>query len=78
MERLTVTTAEISRVIAELGRRGGRIGRKRRLETLTQEQRSKIASRAAQVRWQNRKKKQKPPSLDLSFTPIQGKTLLGG
>jgi hypothetical protein len=48
--------SEISRVMAALGRRGGKIGGKRRLETLTQEQRSQIAYRAAQARWSKTKK----------------------
>ena len=46
-----VTRAEISRVMAEMGRRGGKIGGKRKLETLTPERRREIASKAAQVRW---------------------------
>jgi hypothetical protein len=45
------STSEISRVMAELGRRGGKIGGKARMKTLTQEQRSLIAYKAAQARW---------------------------
>ena len=52
-----VTKSEISRVMAELGRRGGEIGGKRRMETLTQERRSQIAYKAAQARWGNKAKK---------------------
>ena len=48
---------EISRVMAALGRKGGKIGGKRRLETLTQEQRSRIAYEAAQARWSKQAKK---------------------
>lgn len=51
------TDAEISRVMAVLGRKGGRIGGKRRMDTLTQEQRSQIAFKAAQARWKKKKKK---------------------
>jgi hypothetical protein len=51
------TDAEISRVMTALGRRGGKIGGKRRLETLTQEQRSQIAFKAAQARWGKKAKK---------------------
>jgi hypothetical protein len=51
------TEAEISRVMSALGRRGGRIGGKRRLETLTQERRSQIAYKAAQARWSKKAKK---------------------
>lgn len=43
--------AQISQVMAVLGRRGGKIGGKRRLETMTAEQRRKIAKKAAQARW---------------------------
>ena len=56
------TQGEVSRVMAMLGRRGGKIGGKRRLQTLTQEQRSQIAYKAAQARW---KKKAKPPAASL-------------
>ena len=48
--------AEVSRVMAALGRKGGKKGGKRRLETMTQEQRSVIAFRAAQARWAKSKK----------------------
>jgi hypothetical protein len=43
--------SEISRVMAEMGRRGGQIGGKRRLETMTEEQRRKAATKAAKARW---------------------------
>jgi len=52
----TATDSEISRVMSVLGRRGGKIGGKRRLETMTPEQRSAIATKAAQARWGKRKK----------------------
>ena len=42
---------ELSSAAAMMGRAGGRIGGKRRLETLTPARRSEIASRAAQARW---------------------------
>lgn len=46
-----LSAAEISRVMSAMGRRGGRIGGKRRLVTLTPEERSKIALKAARARW---------------------------
>ena len=49
----------ISEVMAEMGRRGGKKGGKRRLETMTPEERSRIALNAARVRWAKRPK-QKP------------------
>ncbi len=45
----------ISQVMAEMGRRGGLIGGKRRLETLTDKRRSQIAKKAAQARWAKKK-----------------------
>jgi len=47
----------ISQVMAEMGRKGGRIGGKRRLETLSDRRRSQIAREAAQARWAKKKKK---------------------
>ena len=49
------TPDEISRVMKAIGAKGGRIGGKRRLETLTPERRSEIALKAAQTRWAKRK-----------------------
>jgi hypothetical protein len=46
----------ISQVMAEMGRKGGRIGGKRRLETLSDRRRSQIAKQAAQARWTKKKK----------------------
>lgn len=43
-------------VMAEMGRRGGQIGGKRRLETLSQHRRSQIAKQAAKARWAKAKK----------------------
>lgn len=45
------TAAQISAYMAEIGRRGGKIGGKRRLETMTDTKRSAIARKAAQARW---------------------------
>jgi hypothetical protein len=48
---------EISQYMAGLGRKGGALGGKKRLETLTQERRSQIAFKAAQARWSKKAKK---------------------
>lgn len=48
-----LTKFEISRVMSEMGRKGGKIGGKRRLETLSQERRQEIALNAARARWAN-------------------------
>jgi len=45
---------EISRVMAELGRRGGKIGGAARAAGMTKKQRSEAASIAARARWANR------------------------
>jgi hypothetical protein len=47
----------ISRVMAEMGRKGGLIGGKRRLETLSDRRRSQIARQAARARWAKKRKK---------------------
>ncbi len=51
--------ALLSKVMAEMGRKGGRIGGKRRLETMTPERRKEVASQAATARWAKRKKTKK-------------------
>lgn len=53
-----VTKAEISRVMAAMGRRGGKKGGKRRLETMTTEERSAVALKAANARWAKKKQAQ--------------------
>jgi hypothetical protein len=50
------TPSLISQVMAEMGRRGGLIGGKRRLETLSDRRRSQIARQAAKARWAAKKK----------------------
>jgi len=42
---------DISAVMAEMGRRGGKIGGKRRLKTMTKADRIKVATKAAKARW---------------------------
>lgn len=53
----TPSKALISQVMAEMGRKGGQIGGKRRLETLSDRRRSQIAKQAAHARWSKKKKK---------------------
>jgi len=45
------TPANISEYMAAIGRKGGQIGGKRRLKTMTKAQRSKVAAKAANTRW---------------------------
>ena len=45
------TQAQISAFMAQLGRKGGKIGGKRRLVTLSSQQRKRIARKAARARW---------------------------
>jgi hypothetical protein len=47
----------LSQVMAEMGRRGGRIGGKRRLETMTDARRTEVARAAAKARWGKKSKK---------------------
>jgi hypothetical protein len=42
--------------MSALGTRGGQKGGKRRLETMTQKERSDVAYKAAQARWSKAKK----------------------
>lgn len=51
-----VTKSEISRIMSAMGRKGGKIGGKRSLVTLTPEQRRERALQAAKARWAKRKK----------------------
>jgi hypothetical protein len=44
-------SAEISRVMAEMGRKGGKVGGKRSLETMSPAARKKRAKKAAKTRW---------------------------
>ena len=48
--------AQVSKVMAEMGRKGGKIGGKRRLTTLTKEERKRIATNAARARWKKNPK----------------------
>lgn len=43
--------ADLSQYMAAIGRKGGQIGGKRRLKTMTAAQRHKIAAKAARARW---------------------------
>ena len=43
--------ANISAYMAAIGRKGGQIGGKRRLKTMTKAERSKVAAKAARARW---------------------------
>jgi hypothetical protein len=54
------TASQVSAFMAEMGRKGGKIGGKRRLETMTSERRSEIALAAARTRWGKAKKKSSP------------------
>ena len=48
--------SNLSDYMAAIGRKGGKIGGKRRLHTLTAKERKKIASQAAKARWAKVKK----------------------
>lgn len=44
----------VSKVMVLMGRKGGKIGGKRRLKTVTAEARKQAASNAAKARWKNK------------------------
>jgi hypothetical protein len=46
--------ATLSKVMAEMGRKGGKIGGKRSLETMTPTERKKRAKKAANTRWKKK------------------------
>lgn len=46
----------LSEYMSGIGRKGGKIGGKRRLETMTAAERKKIATRAAKARWKKESK----------------------
>ena len=52
----SATPANISEYMAVIGRKGGQIGGKRRLKTMTKAERSKIAAKAAKARWKKTKR----------------------
>jgi hypothetical protein len=58
-----ISKSDISRVMAAMGRKGGQIGGKRRLETMTPEERREVAAKAAKARW-IKKSGKKPSSKD--------------
>jgi len=47
-------SVNLSEYMAAIGRKGGQIGGKRRLTTMTKEQRRKVAAKAARARWKKR------------------------
>jgi hypothetical protein len=53
-EKAPVVPSDLSAYMSAMGRRGGQIGGKRRLVTMTAAQRKKIAAKAAQARWGKR------------------------
>ena len=52
----TVQLTIVQQVMRDMGAKGGRIGGKRRLETMTDEQRRRSARKAAKARWAKVKK----------------------
>jgi hypothetical protein len=48
---MKATKSEISRIMSAMGRKGGRKGGKRSLETMTPEERRERALQAARARW---------------------------
>ncbi len=54
---LPLPSPSISQYMSTIGRKGGQIGGKRRLKTMTIEQRRKVAQKAAKARWKKAKGK---------------------
>jgi hypothetical protein len=51
---IPATKEQISLLMAAMGRKGGKIGGKRRLETMSPKQRTTIARNAARARWRKK------------------------
>ena len=51
-----LTPTGISEYMREIGRKGGRIGGKRRLKTMTKAERRRVAAKAAKARWRKANK----------------------
>jgi hypothetical protein len=49
--RIPAPPDNLSAYMAAIGRKGGQIGGKRRMKTMTKAERSKVASKAAKARW---------------------------
>jgi hypothetical protein len=54
----TVELTIVQQVMRQMGAKGGKVGGKRRLETMTDEQRRRSARKAAKARWAKVKKVQ--------------------
>lgn len=52
MEESQIDRAMLSQIMSAMGRKGGRIGGKRRLETMSARERSSVARKAAKARWE--------------------------
>jgi hypothetical protein len=48
---VVIPPANLSQYMASIGRKGGQIGGKRRLKTMTKAERSRVATKAAKARW---------------------------
>ncbi len=51
----TALPPDLSAYMAAIGRKGGQIGGKRRMKTMTREERSRVAAKAARARWKGKK-----------------------
>lgn len=50
-DSIPMVTSSLSAYMSAIGRKGGKIGGKRRLQTMTAAERKKIATKAAKTRW---------------------------
>ena len=53
---MDVPNVNLSKYMSEIGRKGGRVGGKRRLQTMSAEARKRAATKAAKARWAKAKK----------------------
>jgi hypothetical protein len=58
-ESVPMISSSLSAYMSAMGRKGGQIGGKRRMKTMTSKQRRRIAKKAARARW-GKAKRSKP------------------
>jgi hypothetical protein len=56
MPKPEIAKSLVSRVMSEMGKKGGKISGKRRMTNLSSERRREIALKAAQARWAKKQK----------------------
>ena len=67
-----MTKDDVRAYLASIGRKGGKKSGKARMKTMTAEQRSEIARKAANARWKDAKPKKRAASKKAKLAPKEG------